>query len=108
MDGEEEFKIDFTRNERYSSDLQRRGIKKSFFDANKKMLCPECGSTFNLLYSRAKFCIDCPNLNRGCELARCVNCHKEFPIRNYMSKENSRITSNYIQSIIKNHNDRFY
>lgn len=108
MVGEDEFNIDLTRNARYSYDLQRRGVNKSFFDANKKLLCPECGSTFNLLYSRTKFCIDCSKLLKGCELARCVHCHKEFPIRNYLSKHDTRSTSNYIKSLIKNHNDRFF
>ncbi|QLC49713.1 hypothetical protein HWN40_05340 [Methanolobus zinderi] len=107
MSYEKRYVDDLTRNERYSSELQRRGVNKSFYDANKVLLCPECGRSFNLFYSRAKLCAGCPSLVRGCELARCTHCHTEFPLRNHMSKRATRTTSNYIESIVKRYHDTF-
>lgn len=104
---ENRYAVDLSRDNRYSYELQRRGVNKQFYDANRMILCPECGTSFSLFYSRAKYCADCPSLVRGCELARCTNCHKEFPLKNYMSKTSSRTTSNYIESVVNRYNRTF-
>jgi len=98
---------DLSRDNRYSDELQRRGVSKQFYDSNRMLLCPECGNPFNLFYSRAKYCTDCPSLARGCELARCTYCHTEFPLKNYMSKTSSRNVSSYIGSVVKRYNNTF-
>lgn len=98
---------DLTRDERYSPELQRKGVNKQFYDSNRMLLCPECGRSFSLFYSRAKLCTGCPSLARGCELARCIYCHTEFPLRDTMSKTATRRTSNYIGSVVKRYQNTF-
>lgn len=107
MSDEKKYIDDLRRDERYSFELQRKGVNKNFYDANRMLLCPECGRSFNLFYSRAKLCTGCPSLVRGCELARCTHCHTEFPLRNFMSKRSTRMTANYIESVIKRYHHTF-
>lgn len=104
---ENRYAEDLSRDDRYSFELERRGVNKQFYDANRMLLCPECGQSFSLFYSRAKYCTDCPSLAKGCELARCTHCHTEFPLNNFMSKASSRTTSNYIGSVVKRYNNTF-
>ena len=98
---------DPTRDERYSSELQRRGVSKQFYDSNATLTCPECGNSFNLFYSRAKYCTGCPESIKGCQYARCTHCDTEFPFRSFMSKKSSKITSNYLGSIIQRYHNTF-
>ena len=104
---EKRYVDDLKRDERYSFELQRKGVNKTFYDANRMLLCPECGKSFNLFYSRAKICAGCPSLIRGCERACCTHCHTEFPLTNFMSKSATRTTSNYIGSVIKRYHSTF-
>lgn len=104
---ENKYNVDLTRDDRYTLDMQRRGVNKQFYDANRMLLCPECGTSFNLFYSRAKFCSDCPSLLNGCELARCTHCHTEFPLQKFMSKTSSRMTSDFIGSVVKRYHNTF-
>lgn len=98
---------DMSRDERYSDELKRRGVSKNLFDANRMITCPKCGTSFSLFYSRAKLCTGCPSSITGCENARCTNCDSEFPLNNFMSKTSSRITSNYMGSVVQRYQDTF-
>jgi hypothetical protein len=106
-DDEKKALDDLNRDDRYSIDLQRRGVSKQFYDSNRMVTCPECGKTFNLFYSRAKLCSGCPKSVTGCELACCVNCHTEFPLNSVMSKGASRMTTSYMDSVIKRYHGTF-
>lgn len=95
------------RDERYTEDLQRRGVSKNFYDANGMITCPDCGTSFSLFYSRAKLCTGCPSSITGCEYARCTHCDSEFPLNNIMSKTSTRAASDYMGSVVKRYNSTF-
>ncbi|MEL4305410.1 hypothetical protein [Methanococcoides sp. LMO-2] len=108
MDMEEKkLMANLTRDERYSEELKRKGVSKNLYDANRNVTCPQCGTTFNLFYSRAKLCTGCPESVNGCEHARCVHCDTEFPLNNFMSGMSSRTMSNYLGSVVKRYQDTF-
>ena len=106
-DVDKRFLDDASRDDRYSFDLERRGVSKTFYDSNKMVLCPSCGKSFSLFYSRVKLCTGCPQSISGCENARCVYCDTEFPLNDFMSKASSRVTSNYLGSVVKRYQDTF-
>ncbi|MCS3923153.1 hypothetical protein [Methanosalsum natronophilum] len=95
------------RDERYNSELKRRGVPKDLFDASRQVTCPECGQSFNLFYSRAKLCTGCIHAVNGCEFARCIRCDTEFPLTDFMNKAKSRRTSTYLESLINNYHNTF-
>lgn len=98
---------DINRNDRYSIDLQRKGVSKQFYTSNRIIQCSNCGKSFNLFFSRAKYCSSCPEVSKNCQFARCVNCQEEIPLNNFFSKYDSMQTSKYIGNIIQRYQKVF-
>lgn len=104
---DEKFINDKNRNDRYSIELQRIGVSKRFYTSNKIIQCPECGHSFNLFYSRAKYCSSCPEVSRNCQFARCTNCHEEIPLNQFLNEKEAKLTSKFIGSVINRYQNTF-
>ncbi|MFX1519227.1 MAG: hypothetical protein ACFFCD_04840 [Promethearchaeota archaeon] len=75
----------------------------------RNITCPECKSTFNLLYARAVACGGCPNAVSGCMYVRCPKCDYDFPLTSNLtsSKMESKMVSRYMSKRLADYMEQF-